>query len=114
MRSTCAAFAAVLYDNEVVGRAGGHKCSRRGRYRGSDLIISSTQAQRGREVGEISVNAFVKERDAAIAAMEAKIAARAAEGKMTFTDGSEDMSVDPAIDPKLAAARLEMLRTPAD
>ena len=63
---------------------------------------------------EATYAAFVKERDAAIAAMEAKIAARAAEGKMTFTDGSEDMSVDPAIDPKLAAARLEMLRTPAD
>ena len=39
---------------------------------------------------------------------------RQAEGKMTLTDGSDDMSVDPAIDPKLAAARLEMLRTPAD
>ena len=63
---------------------------------------------------EATYAAFVKERDAAIAAMEAKIAARAAEGKMTFTDGSEDMAVDPAIDPKLAAARLEMLRTPAD
>ena len=37
---------------------------------------------------EATYAAFVKERDAAIAAMEAKIAARAAEGKMTFTDGS--------------------------
>ena len=63
---------------------------------------------------DVTLEAGVRELDRQIAALCRWVAARAAEGKMTFTDGSEDMSVDPAIDPKLAAARLEMLRTPAD
>lgn len=59
---------------------------------------------------EAAYAAFVFEQNRMEAAMEAKIAARAAVGKHTFTDGSDDANVDPAVGPALASARLEMMR----